>query len=76
MYGKNDSIPWKLTLLVQEEYCVNDIASYLDVYLKMPYFFNGKLKGANMKEILIFLGFVAGWIVLMKYVLPKLGIST
>jgi hypothetical protein len=29
-----------------------------------------------MKEILIFIGFIAGWIVLMKYVLPKLGIST
>jgi len=30
----------------------------------------------NMKEILILVGLVAGWIVLMKYVLPKFGIST
>jgi hypothetical protein len=29
-----------------------------------------------MKEILIFVGFVFGWIILMKYILPKLGIST
>jgi hypothetical protein len=29
-----------------------------------------------MKEILIFVGFVAGWIILMKYVLPKFGVST
>jgi hypothetical protein len=29
-----------------------------------------------MKEMLIFIGFVAGWIILMKYVLPKLGVST
>jgi hypothetical protein len=29
-----------------------------------------------MKEILIFVGFVAGWIILMKYILPKLGVST
>jgi hypothetical protein len=29
-----------------------------------------------MKEILIFVGFIAGWILLMKYVLPKFGIST
>jgi hypothetical protein len=29
-----------------------------------------------MKGMLIFIGFVAGWIILMKYVLPKLGVST
>ena len=29
-----------------------------------------------MKEILILVGFVAVWIVLMKYVLPKFGINT
>jgi hypothetical protein len=29
-----------------------------------------------MKEILIFVGFIAGWILLMKYVLPKFGVST
>jgi hypothetical protein len=29
-----------------------------------------------MKGILIFIGFVAGWIILMKYVLPKFGVST
>lgn len=29
-----------------------------------------------MKEILLFVGFVAGWIVLMKYILPKMGVST
>jgi hypothetical protein len=35
-----------------------------------------QLKELNMKEIFIFIGFVAGWIVLMKYILPKFGIST
>jgi hypothetical protein len=29
-----------------------------------------------MKGMLIFIGFVAGWIILMKYVLPKFGVST
>ena len=29
-----------------------------------------------MKEILIFVGFVAGWFILMKYILPRLGVST
>jgi hypothetical protein len=29
-----------------------------------------------MKEILILVGFVVGWILLMKYVLPKFGVST
>ena len=29
-----------------------------------------------MKEILIFVGFVAIWLFLQGYVLPKLGVST
>ncbi len=29
-----------------------------------------------MKEILIVLAVVAGWIVLQAYILPKLGVST
>ncbi len=29
-----------------------------------------------MKELLIFLGFLAFWIVLQTYILPKLGVST
>lgn len=48
---------------------------YLDIGLKMPYVI-GNQKESKMKEILIFVGFVAGWIILMKYILPKLGVST
>jgi len=29
-----------------------------------------------MQDILIFLGVVAGWIILQKYVLPRMGVST
>ncbi len=29
-----------------------------------------------MQEILIFLGVVAGWFILQKYILPRLGVST
>ncbi|GEM_PF-1662529 len=29
-----------------------------------------------MKETLIFVGIIAAWIILMKYILPKFGIST
>lgn len=32
--------------------------------------------GAQMKDILILVGVFAGWIVLQKYILPRLGINT
>jgi hypothetical protein len=34
------------------------------------------MKGKKMKEILILLAVMGGWIVLQTYVLPKLGVST
>jgi len=32
--------------------------------------------GKQMKEILLLLGFLAFWIVLQKYILPRLGVQT
>jgi hypothetical protein len=32
--------------------------------------------GDTMKELLLLIGFLAFWIVLQKYILPRLGIST
>jgi hypothetical protein len=29
-----------------------------------------------MKELLIFIAFIAGWYLLQSYILPKMGIST
>jgi hypothetical protein len=32
--------------------------------------------GKTMKDLLVLIGFLAFWIVLQKYILPRLGIST
>jgi hypothetical protein len=29
-----------------------------------------------MNEILVFLGLIAGWFILQKYILPRLGVPT
>ena len=32
--------------------------------------------GDGMKDLLLFIGFLVFWVVLQKYILPRLGVST